>query len=120
MDNKLGYFGAVKFLSRYFAKYKSNFIMFYLGWVFDIVLAIATPILFGIMVDEIVYYQNTQTFLKLSLVFFCMIVFSCILLFFHIRSARLFDDGVRARNQGRHIQPLFKVRRRIFVWRVDG
>lgn len=39
MKKKLNYFAALKFLS----KYKRNFIMFYCGWFFDIVLSIAMP-----------------------------------------------------------------------------
>ncbi len=79
---KLNYFTAIQFLSKYIFKHKRNFIMFYFGWFFDMVLSIAMPIMFGIMIDEIVYYQNLDTFIKISLVFIVMTVFSCILYFF--------------------------------------
>ncbi len=79
---KLNYFTAIKFLSKYIFKHKRNFIMFYFGWFFDMVLSIAMTIMFGIMIDEIVYYQNLDTFIKISLVFVVMTVFSCILYFF--------------------------------------
>jgi ABC-type bacteriocin/lantibiotic exporter with double-glycine peptidase domain len=78
---KLNYFTAVKFLSKYIIKHKRNFIMFYFGWLLDTILSVATPILFGIMIDEIVYYQNIDSFIKNSLFFVTLAVFSCILYF---------------------------------------
>ncbi|GHV12993.1 sugar ABC transporter ATP-binding protein [Clostridia bacterium] len=80
-DKKLNYFTAIKFLSKYILKHKKNFIMFYLGWLFDTVLSIAMPILFGIMIDEIVYYQNVDVFIKIALVFVTLSVFSCVMYF---------------------------------------
>lgn len=82
MNEKLNYFTAVKFLSKYIKKYKSNFILFYIGWFFETVLSIVIPIIFGIMIDEIVYYQNLDTFIKISLIFLMILVFSCVLYFF--------------------------------------
>jgi len=55
--------------------------MFYFGWFFDMLLGIVMPILFGLMIDEIVYHQNVQSFLRISLIFVIMSVFSCILYF---------------------------------------
>ena len=78
---KLNYFSAMLFLSKYIKKYIKNFIMFYLGWLFDTVLSIVLPILFGIMIDEIVYYQNTSGFIRISIVFVIMSTASCILYF---------------------------------------
>ncbi|MCL2575120.1 MAG: ABC transporter ATP-binding protein/permease [Defluviitaleaceae bacterium] len=78
---KLGYFGAIKFLSKYMAQYKGNFIRFYIGFFFSMILTVVMPILFGVMIDEIVYHQNIESFLRISLVFVIMSVFSCILFF---------------------------------------
>jgi len=78
---KLNYFTAIKFLSKYIGHHKKNFIMFYFGWFFDMLLGIVMPILFGIMIDEIVYHQNLPSFLRISLVFVIMSVFSCVLYF---------------------------------------
>ena len=55
--------------------------MFYFGWFIDMILSVSMPILFGIMVNEIVYYQNTPIFVKISVVFVIMSVFSCVLYF---------------------------------------
>lgn len=77
----LNYFTAVLFLSKYIRKHKRNFIMFYIGWFFDMLLSITMPIMFGIMVDQIVYHQNLDAFLRISLVFVIMSIFSCLLYF---------------------------------------
>jgi ABC-type multidrug transport system fused ATPase/permease subunit len=78
---KLGYLDAIRFLSPYISKHKKNFMMFYFGWFFDMLLSMVMPILFGIMIDEIVYHQNLGSFLRISLVYVVMSVFSCILYF---------------------------------------
>lgn len=76
MNEKLNYFSAIKFLMKYIKGYKKNFIMFYVGWLLDSVLTVIMPILLGIMIDEIVYYQNLESFIKVSLLFLVCIIFS--------------------------------------------
>lgn len=77
----LTYFGAIRFLSKYIRHYRTNFVMFYIGMFFDMLLGIVMPVLFGIMIDEIVYRQNLDSFLRISLVFVIMSLFSCVLYF---------------------------------------
>lgn len=82
MSKKLTYFSTVKFLSKYIFAYKKNYIMFAVGWLFDILLSIFTPIMFAVMIDEIVYYQNVPVFLKISISLVIMILLACIVHFF--------------------------------------
>ncbi len=82
MNKKLTYFSTVKFLSKYIFAYKKNYIMFAIGWLFDILLSIFTPIMFAVMIDEIVYYQNISVFFKISISMVIMILFACIVHFF--------------------------------------
>ncbi len=82
MNDSLNFITATKFLSKYILKHKQNFIMFYFGFLFDALLSIIVPILFGIMIDEIVYYQNLNTFFKISMIFIILLIFSCVLYFF--------------------------------------
>lgn len=82
MNNSLSYFGAIKFLSKYIKKYKGRFARFYFGWLFDTVLSNAMPVLFGVMIDEIVYKQNVPIFLKLSGAYVGLAIMSCTLYFF--------------------------------------
>lgn len=76
MNKKLNYFSSIRFLSKYTKNYKKHFLMFYIGWLLDSILTLIMPILFGIMIDEIVYYQNVTLFLKIALVFSVCIIFS--------------------------------------------
>lgn len=72
----------VKALSPYILKHKRNFLLFSAGWFCDSLLGVATPILFAIMIDEMVYYRNVGTFIRISLVFVAVSVFSCLLYLF--------------------------------------
>ncbi|MBP1990788.1 ABC transporter ATP-binding protein [Paenibacillus eucommiae] len=82
MNEKLNVFDGVRILSKYIRKHKRNFVLFYTGWLVDCMLTVITPILFAIMIDQIVYYKNMDVFLQVSFVFVVMSVFSCILYFF--------------------------------------
>ena len=78
MSESMDFIAAVRFLSTYMKNFKKQFVMFYLGWLIDSVLTVIMPILFGIMIDEMVYYQNTETFIHIALLYFV-----CILLCMH-------------------------------------
>lgn len=71
----------LSFLLRYLKKYKMNFFLFYLGWLFDTVLCILMPILFGIMIDQVVYYNNLQGFLEIATFYIIITLLSCIIYF---------------------------------------
>ncbi|MCL2813612.1 MAG: ABC transporter ATP-binding protein/permease [Oscillospiraceae bacterium] len=82
MDKKLNYFSAVKFLSKYIKKHKKTYILFYIGWLFTTLLQLYIPITFAVMIDEIVYYKNTASFLSVSMLFAVMLLFLCVLYYF--------------------------------------
>lgn len=82
MNKKLTYFSTIKFLSKYIKAYKINYFLFGIGWFFDIVLKLYTPIMFAVMIDEIVYYRNISVFLRISVAFAIMLLFACIVHFF--------------------------------------
>lgn len=82
MNKTLNILGGIIALSKYIKKHRRNFILFYIGWFFDSILTVITPIMFAIMIDEIVYYKNLDVFLRVSLVFVIMSIFSCVLYFF--------------------------------------
>lgn len=81
-NKKLTYFGAIGFLKKYIKKHIQSFLLFYLGFLFDVLLGIALPIVFGMMIDAIVYQENMELFLQLSGVYVVMALFSCVLYFF--------------------------------------
>lgn len=82
MNKKLNYFSTIKFLSKYIIAHKRNFGMFAMGWFFENILKIFTPIVFAVMIDEIVYYRNIPVYLKTSLAFVIMLLCACVVHFF--------------------------------------
>lgn len=82
MRKKLNYFTAIKFLYKYMRNYIANFVIFFSGWFIDMLISIITPKLISTFIDEIVYYENSGTFLKIGLVIFFTIIFWCILYIF--------------------------------------
>jgi ABC-type multidrug transport system fused ATPase/permease subunit len=79
VGKKLNYFSSIKFLYKYIAKYKRNYIHFYIAALFTSLLRIFIPITFAIMIDEIIYYSNITMFLQASAVFLSMLLFACLL-----------------------------------------
>lgn len=75
-DNRLNYLSAIGFLKKYMRGYRKHFMMFYAGWLVDSLLAVMLPVLFGIMIDEAVYYRNLHSFGQVALVFLICILFS--------------------------------------------
>lgn len=74
--NGMNYRSAIGFLKKYMRRYRKHFMMFYAGWLMDSLLAVLLPVLFGIMIDEAVYYRNFHSFGAVSLVFLLCILFS--------------------------------------------
>lgn len=62
-------------------KYKKNFGMFYIGWLLDTLINIVLPVLLGILVDEMVYYQDTPSFYRISTIVLITVMFMCVLYF---------------------------------------
>ncbi len=92
-----GMWDSIQFLRKYLIKYKTSFIMFFLGWFLQGVLQVVLPLLFGILIDEMVYYKDVDTFMKISLLIFVLTVFLSILYFMiyafhnHITNRYAFD-----------------------------
>lgn len=82
MNTKLNHLTAIQFLYPYLKKHLPIFIRFYLGWLFDTILSIVMPILFGIMIDQIVYHANLPLFFRLSGMYVVLAIFLCILYLF--------------------------------------
>lgn len=80
-SEKLNFFSTVRFINQFLNKMHLQLVLFYFGWLFDTLAGIIAPILLGIMINQVVYYQNLPLFIKISLVFLGVSIFSCILYF---------------------------------------
>lgn len=76
---KLNFFTTARFLWGYMKDKKLQYFLFYIGWLFHTIVGVITPIIFGIMINRIVYYNDLRTFIKVGLVFFYATVFGIIL-----------------------------------------
>lgn len=76
---ELNHWTALKFLSQFLDGLRFEFVLFYFGWLFDTLIGIITPVLFGIMINEIVYYRDLPLFIRIGILFFGVSVFSSIL-----------------------------------------
>jgi ABC-type bacteriocin/lantibiotic exporter with double-glycine peptidase domain len=80
-EKEFDFFSAISFLSKYIKKHRRNFALFYIGFFFDSILCVIMPIMFSVMIDEIVYYKNIKIFLRISFIVLVLSLFSCILYF---------------------------------------
>lgn len=78
---KMTFWGAVKFINMFLDKLHFKLALFYFGWLFDTVAEVVTPVLFGVMVNQIVYYRNLSLFIIIGVVFFGLSLFTSVLYF---------------------------------------
>lgn len=80
MNKKL--INELHFLYQYIKKSKRSFVLFFIGWHLEAIVNLMLPLLFGYLIDEIVYYKNSTNLLKIMLVIIVVSVFLCSLYFF--------------------------------------
>ncbi len=78
-NKKLGYFSTIIFLFKYMDKMRIQYFLFYIGWLFQTIVTIITPIIFGLMINQVVYYNDLNMFLKIGAVFFYITLFGVVL-----------------------------------------
>lgn len=82
MRNKLGYFQCVKFLLPFLKSMRVQCVMFYIGCLFETIAAVIGTLLFGTMIDQIVYYKDISLFFQIGIIFFVLTVFECVIWYF--------------------------------------
>ncbi|TVX93555.1 ABC transporter ATP-binding protein [Paenibacillus agilis] len=80
-DNHFGILDSIRFLRVYLKNYKISFVLFAIGWMLEGLLQLLLPVLFGVLIDEMVYYKNIDVFLDISLVIMIFSLFLCTLYF---------------------------------------
>lgn len=82
MDNgKMSLWDAVKYTLKFIKGFRVQLILFYIAGFLDVIASVISPILFGEMINQIVYYKNIEVFYKIGIVFFVITVFTCIMYF---------------------------------------
>lgn len=76
---KLNFYRTTQFLWKYITDLRMRYILFYMGWLFQTIVEVITPIVFGMMINQIVYNNNLTAFMKIGLIYFGITVFGIIL-----------------------------------------
>lgn len=76
---KLNFYRTTKFLWKYIKDLRMRYILFYMGWLFQTIVEIITPIVFGMMINQVVYNNNLTAFIKIGLIYLGITVFGIIL-----------------------------------------
>lgn len=79
---KLSYLKCVRFLLPFLSDLKVQCVLFYLGCLFETIAGVVSTILFGVMIDQIVYYKHINLFMQIGLVFLVLVLFECIVWYF--------------------------------------
>lgn len=90
----LSFFGALRFVNQFLDNMHLQFVLFYFGWLFDTIIGVLSPVLFGVMINQMVYYRNLPVFIEVGMVFFGLSVFSCIQYFLLYELYGHFKNGL--------------------------
>ncbi len=77
--DKVNYYTTAKFLWQYVKNVKWKYILFYIGWFFQTVLEIVTPVIFGKMINLILYDNNLNAFFDIGFIYFLLTVLGIVL-----------------------------------------
>lgn len=91
---KLNFFGALRFVNQFLDNMHLQLVLFYFGWLFDTIIGVLSPVLFGVMINQMVYYRNLPVFIQVGLAFFGLSVFSCIQYFLLYELYGHFKNGL--------------------------
>lgn len=71
----LTFFTTMKFLWTHMEGLKKHYLLFYLCWLFHTITGVMSPLIFGKMIDCVIYENDLSGFLKIGMVFFSITVF---------------------------------------------
>ena len=77
--NNFTVLSALKYFSIFYDKMHFNFFLFYFGRLITMLESVIVPILIGLMINLVVYYQDFERFLQVGMILLCVCVFCCVL-----------------------------------------
>lgn len=108
-NTKMNFWSATKFIYRFMRDMKLQYMLFYVGWLFHTVVVVITPIIFGVMINQIVYYNNIEKFIQVGMVFLYVTIFGVILYYLIYEMYADVWNGINGnlrRSMFRHLQRL--------------
>lgn len=82
MMKKHNFIEVLLFLKKYLKHNFFKFFSFYLGWLIQSLIIVFTPIIFGEMIDEIIYYNNFEEFISIGKIFVVITIWGSGLYYF--------------------------------------
>lgn len=70
--DKVNYYTTAKFLWKYVRNVKWKYLLFYVGWFLQTILEVVTPVIFGKMINLILYDNDLKAFLRIGFVYFIL------------------------------------------------
>lgn len=77
--SRLHFVTTFRFLWQYIKDLKWRYASFYMGWLFHTIVGVVTPVIFGNMINEIIYDNDLRAFIHMSLIFLGITVIGIIL-----------------------------------------
>lgn len=78
--NDLNLLSGIKYTLSFYG-HNFQFVIFFLGWFVIAICEVLVPVIFSIMINQIIYYKNLQVFLQISGVFVVLVTFNAGLYF---------------------------------------
>lgn len=79
ITDKVNYYTTVKFLWQYVKNVKWKYFLFYVGWFLQTILEVVTPVIFGKMINLILYDNDLNAFLRIGFIYFILTVCGIVL-----------------------------------------
>lgn len=78
-EETLNFISTIRFLWSFMNGMKGQYVLFYLCWLFHTIVEVVTPLIFGKMIDCVIYENDLLGFLKIGVGFFGITVFGILL-----------------------------------------
>ncbi len=96
-ENSLSFYTTVKFLWSIMGGMKKHYLLFYFCWLFHTIAEVVSPLIFGEMIDRVIYDNDLPGFLKIGMGFFGITVFGIALYYVTYELYSVVWNGIHRR-----------------------
>ena len=96
-ESSLNFYTTVKFLWSIMDGMKKHYLLFYFCWLFHTIAGVVSPLIFGKMIDRVIYDNDLPGFLKIGMGFFGITVFGIALYYVTYELYSVVWNGIHRR-----------------------
>lgn len=96
-ESSLNFYTTVKFLWSIMGGMKKHYLLFYFCWLFHTIAEVVSPLIFGKMIDRVIYDNDLPGFLKIGMGFFGITVFGIALYYVTYELYSVVWNGIHRR-----------------------